>query len=418
MKSRNIAFSLILSVTACATASQTSPPDTYGQPVDDDSSVGAGGSSTPPPPDDPPPPPPEDPPPPPEDDFSTCATQTDKAQLKPLDMLLMIDRSGSMADDGKWTSVTNAIQQFAGAPDSAGMGVSLGYFPETYSKVCIPCDLGCGLCYNGCCALPTGEFCWDDGDCDKGGLCVSFMCHAGGGNASCELGDYATPEVALATLPAAAGALSTSLANTSPAGGTPTGPALQGTLNYAASIKAADAEREVVVVLATDGEPTECQPQGIGQVAAIAASGVNGPHAIPTFVVGVGKSTFNLNAIAAAGGTQLAYLVDANKNATQQFLATLNDIRQQAVACQYEIPTVNGEIDYKLVNVRYKVDNGPIQAVPKVNSKASCGLSGGWHYDNEAAPTGISLCEATCDLLQNSSSSEIEIVYGCKTVVK
>ena len=39
-------------------------------------------------------------------------------------------------------------------------------------------------------------------------------------------------------------------------------------------------------------------------------------------------------------------------------------------------------------------------------------------YDNESKPTGITLCKNTCDMLQASKSSALEIVYGCKTIVK
>ncbi len=409
---------LLAAATAACSAAETADPTTdrpeNEPPVDQ--------------PADPPPldPPPEEPPPPPEappevpDDptgFEECATQYDAAKLKPLDMVLMVDRSGSMAEDGKWGAVATAVQQFAADPDSDGIGVSLSYFPEPFSSTCYACSYGCDVCFNGCCALPTGEWCWNDGDCDGGGVCYGFMCHAGGGNATCDVGDYASPDVPLASLPGAAGALGISLASTTPVGGTPTGPALAGALAYAATLSAAPDANDVVVVLATDGEPTECQPQAIADVAAIAADAAGAASPIPTFVIGVGANLFNLNVIAAAGGTQQAFLVDADASATQSLLDTLNEIRRVAVACQYEIPEVQGTIVYDLVNVAYSVGGQPLTAIPNVPSAAACGLAGGWHYDDPAVPTAIVMCPSTCEALQTSADTEVEIVYGCETIL-
>jgi len=401
-------------IAACGVAESSSPRPEQGPPAD------GGAASTPEVPQTPPaeaePPDEPDEPDEPETGFEECATQYDEATLKPLDMVLMLDRSGSMLDDGKWQAATTAIQQFAASPDSTGIGVSLSYFPQTYSNLCLPCTSSCGVCFNGCCALPTGDFCWDDGDCDSGGLCYSFMCYAGGGNATCDAADYATPQVPLASLPAAAGQLNISMLNTSPAGGTPTGPALHGALSYAATVAAQAEANDVVVVLATDGEPTECQPQGIGEVASLAADAAAAAEPISTFVIGVGTSIFNLNAIAAAGGTTQAYLVDANANATQSFLDALNDIRRVAVACQYTIPQVSGTIAYNLVNVAFSTQDQPLTPVANVTDASACGISGGWHYDDPNAPSAIVMCPSTCEQFQDSEETKVEIVYGCETL--
>jgi hypothetical protein len=333
-------------------------------------------------------------------------------------MVVMLDRSGSMNDDGKWAAVTAALQQFAADPASEGIGVSLSYFPNTYSDTCVPCDGSCGVCFNGCCALPTGDWCWDDGDCDGGGICVDFMCHAGGGNATCEPADYETPEVPLAQLPGAAGQLNISMANTTPNGGTPTGPALAGALAYADALASEPEANDVVVVLATDGEPTECEPQSIGDIGAIAAAAASAATPIATYVIGVGAQLFNLNVIAAAGGTNQAYLVDADATATQSFLATLNDIRRDAVACQYQIPEVEGAIAYDLVNVAYQTSGEPLTPIGNVPGADACDAMGGWHYDDANAPTSIVMCPSTCEQLQSSADMHVEIVYGCETIIR
>lgn len=330
-------------------------------------------------------------------------------------MVLVVDRSGSMGDDGKWAAVTAAIQAFADNPASAGIGVGLSYFPDSYSNLCLPCDFGCGICFNGCCAIPTGQFCFSDNDCDKGGVCDSFLCHAGGGNGSCEAADYANLDVPLASLPGVAGLLQVSMAGTSPGGGTPTGPALKGALQHAGELAKLDPSKAVVVVLATDGEPTECQPQGIGSIAALASAAAAAPAPVKTFVIGVGTSVVNLNAIAAAGGSTKAYLVDANAQAAQAFTDTLNSIRTLSIACQYAIPEVQGVIAYDLVNLTLAVGGKLPKAVAQVKSPAAC-VSGGWYYDNPAKPKSIVLCPLTCEQAKSAAANEVNIVYGCETV--
>jgi hypothetical protein len=295
--------------------------------------------------------------------------------------------------------------------------VALSYFPESYSNVCVPCNVGCPICYNGCCALPTGQFCLKSSDCKKGGICSGFLCYAGGGNASCEVGDYSKAAVPLAPLPGVAAQLDASMMNTTPAGGTPTAPALKGALSYAASVANKSDGKDVVVVLATDGEPTECQPQGITDIANMAGAAAKATPSVPTFVIGVGTSVVNLNAIASAGGTKQAYLVDANAQATKSFLAALNTIRKVAVACQYEIPKVNGVIAYNLVNVTHGTDSKSMKPLTNVPNAAACG-KGGWHYDDVAKPKSIVMCPETCALLQAASDTKVEIVYGCETIVK
>ena len=75
--------------------------------------------------------------------------------------------------------------------------------------------------------------------------------------------------------------------------------------------------------------------------------------------------------------------------------------------------------DYTSVNVQYKPGNGGMtETIPKVANKAACGNGDGWYYDNDAMPTQIIMCDATCNKLSMDSKGEVDIVLGCKTVVK
>lgn len=57
----------------------------------------------------------------------------------------------------------------------------------------------------------------------------------------------------------------------------------------------------------------------------------------------------------------------------------------------------------------------------KVANAAACGPAGGWYYDNDAAPTQVLLCPASCDSLNRASApaetGRIEVLFGCATIV-
>ena len=86
----------------------------------------------------------------------------------------------------------------------------------------------------------------------------------------------------------------------------------------------------------------------------IASSAAAGTPKVLTFVIGVGTSLTNLNAIAAAGGTTKAYLVSAGANVTQQFIQALNDIRKKTLGCEYQMPKTDaGIIDPSKVELEW-----------------------------------------------------------------
>src|SRR5262249_41654464 len=157
---------------------------------------------------------------------------------------------------------------------------------------------------------------------------------------------YAKPAVPVAALPGAAAAIRTSLMGKQPEGRTPTVAALQGAVDQARMLAMANAGTRVAVVLATDGFPEGCAPTDIPSVSAVADMANKGTPRIPTFVIGVFGPTpqeqqaasMNLNAIAQAGGTTKAFIVNTGMNVTQQFVTALNDIRTTALACEYRIP--------------------------------------------------------------------------------
>lgn len=397
-----------------------------------------------------------------------CAGETQTGELVPLDMYVMMDISGSMTGDAqgggttKWAAVKDAMKAFFDDSGSAGIGVGLQYFPLRKAGVPASCtsNAQCGdgaPCLLKTCAglgvsqitpctsnqqCPLGAQCDDLGQCsgdpdiycypiggtacsqNGAGNCVAITSSFCVDATSCLVGDYAAPAVDIALLPGNAQALKASLDAQSPTGNTPTGPALQGAIDHATSYANANPDHRVITVMATDGLPTECAPTDIGQLANVAAGGVNGSPSISTFVIGVfsqseaQQASSNLNQIAQAGSGRNAFIVDTAGNVTDQFKAALNDIRGSALACEFLLPEAPaGEtLDYRKVNVLY---NG--NTVYYVESQAQCDpQSGGWYYDippGQGTPTKIVVCPSTCDEFKSTTGGSVDIKLGCVTEV-
>jgi hypothetical protein len=399
---------------------------------------------------------------------AACAMQTATAETLPLDLFMMMDSSGSMTEQTaagptKWQAVETAMGAFFNDPMSAGIDVELQYFPLIQPNARTTCttnaDCGAyGPCdlYRTCFGLTTTQIvlCTTQSDCQPGEACVELgSCPVSGGSCApigvyCPYGDvctpqagychgrdrcdapaYATPAVPLAALTGAAAALSAALAAHQPDGRTPTGPALSGALQAAATHAATTPDRKSAVVLVTDGLPTECTPDDIPGIAGIAASGLAGSPPIPTFVIGVfgpdeaAMAGPNLDALAAGGGTGRAVVIDTSQDVTKALQSALDAIRTTAVACTYKIPPpTTGTIDFNKVNVEVTAGNGTQSSVGYVHGKASCDPTrGGWYYDADPAaggtPTSIIACDATCAQLKSDAATRVDIVLGCQTIV-
>jgi hypothetical protein len=346
-------------------------------------------------------------------DGGTCAGSTVTAQQIPLDLFVMLDKSSSMTDavtgGTKWTAVTAALNAFLGQPGLDGVSVGLGYFGvPTNSCAVFTCmkDADCGpAACGGCLGASPGN----------PGICFGAL-SAGD---SCTAADYAHAAVEIAPLAVSAPAISASIAMTQPTTSTPTSAALQGAIDHAKSWASTHAGDATAVILATDGDPTECDTD-LTHIDAIAAAGLAGTPKIPTFVIGVGPLAAALNGIAAAGGTTSAFLVDTGGNVNAQFLAAMNQIRHAALGCQYQIPLpTSGVPNYQQVNVNYTPGaGGATVTFPYVPSAAACPAGGNaWYYDNPAAPTQIILCPSTCATVEGDAAATLAITLGCATII-
>jgi hypothetical protein len=312
-----------------------------------------------------------------DDGGMACATQSAKAELAPLDLLILVDTSASMDYQGKWMSVKSAMKSFVVNPAVAGLGLGLQYFPLTLQ---------------------------------------------------CNVDAYASPAVPIQVLPLGADDVAHSLSTKQMSGGTPTVPALEGAYVYLKKWATDNPTHKVALVMASDGTPDD---------SCIAASSMGLPNSLPnavltaqmaftsdppisTFVIGVGTETMALDQIATAGGGK-AIFVDTNTDVTGAFLAALQDIRGNALSCQFAIPDANGQaFDFDHVNVLYTPsDMAASNPLVYVDSSANCGMApgAGWYYDDPNNPQKVVLCADACQTVTASSTGRIDVVFGCKTII-
>jgi hypothetical protein len=297
-------------------------------------------------------------------DLSACATQSATAEARPVYLVFMFDKSGSMVNGGspKWNSSKAATKAFFQSPQSAGISASLTFFPDSQ-------------------------------------------------NASCSAGDYDTPKVTMSALPS--NTFGNVLDQQSPAGGTPTRPALDGAITYAQSVAAGQGkDGKVAIVLVTDGQPEGCSNNSVASVKSLAAAVAS---TIPTYVIGVGDALTNLDEIAVGGGTKSALIVSTADPTKIQadFTKAIETIKASALTCDYKIPAAPaGEtFDRAKVNVQHTPNGG---AAGTLNYNPTCTGGTGWRYDNEAAPTRILLCDGSCDAVK-SKAGKVDILFGCAT---
>ncbi len=298
-------------------------------------------------------------------DLAACATQSATAEARPVYLVFMFDKSGSMTKDNspKWDSSKAATKSFFESPQSTGVSASLTFFPDKET------------------------------------------------NYSCNGTAYDSPKVTMSALPSTS--FTAQLEAQTPGGGTPTKAALEGAIHYAQEVaKGPGKDGNVAIVLVTDGIPQGCNGNSVNSVRDLAATVAT---TIPTYVIGVGDELTSLNDIAASGGTKNALIVSVN-NPSQieaDFSKAIAQIKASALSCDYKIPAPpSGEtFDRSKVNVQHIPDGG---TPGTLGYNASCTGGAGWKYDDENNPSRVVLCNASCDAVK-ARAGKVDIVFGCAT---
>ena len=227
--------------------------------------------------------------------------------------------------------------------------------------------------------------------------------------AVCNVDAHADATIEIAPLPDNAPALIAALDAGVPQGGTPTHFAIAGACQHATGWKQSHPSHKVVILLVTDGIPEHSCNANIQL-----ASGFE------TYVLGVVANNNNsldqLNSIAEAGGTGMAYLTDANDIAGS-VLSALNAIRADAaIPCTLPVPSsVDGmPVDYGYVNLGICDAGGQNVRTFYVDSADQCGDAGSWYYTDTGSGRAIQLCDLTCATVSNVGS-QLFYSVGCAT---
>ncbi|MFO0760743.1 MAG: hypothetical protein U0359_29965 [Byssovorax sp.] len=99
------------------------------------------------------------------------------------------------------------------------------------------------------------------------------------------------------------------------------------------------------------------------------------------------------------------------------YSAIFNEIASGIVgdlACEVAmpVPSGGGAIDPDNVAMQFVPSNGAPLDVPRVMTPADCN-GDGWYYDDNAMPTKLLLCPATCATAKGDQGGKINILVGC-----
>jgi hypothetical protein len=309
----------------------------------------------------------------------TCEADDHSTEPTPVDVFIMLDRSSSMSDllpDGttRWQGVGEALRSFVEQAANEDLRVGFQYFGQS------------------------------DGIDDS---------------IDCNVDLYATPKVPIGLIAETGPQILAEIDALLPATQTPTWAALQGAWQYARQWMESgqSSGRPTVVVLVTDGMPTQCEVTSTVEIGWAAQEELLEEPSIRTFVVGAGPYESNYDRIALWGGTDHAFKI-SDGTASTDLLDALLDITLRGIACEYTIPDSpdsNLLINPKEVRMLYWSDRmaqpDVAEEIPWVRGRDWCGsLHGGWFYDDELAPTKIEVCPCTCARFRQGS---VEIQYGC-----
>jgi hypothetical protein len=350
-------------------------------------------------------------------------TDTEPAPLGSVNLIILLDKSGSMGNDPngqwsnaatRWNPVVQTLDAFMSDSSSNRLNAALIVLPSdgTINVACTATSYASG---SSAVKIPLTLL-------DPAGrqLFLSRLC------------DPAAPQNPPCIVPA---------------GGTPTRPALQGAIAYAASASQSNPNSKSVVVFLTDGEPgfgyqtssgvtalyscddltngcttTSANCTSANQEVAHVAATIQAAPAKSVYVVGTGDlSTTTMTQWAAASGNPAISLVSLTPAQAAATLRTaLDGIRTNSISCSFAIPEPSGlaAIDYSKVNLSYVAGNGSVQNLRRTSNGAAATCSGttlGWYYDNPAAPQAVTLCSSTCNALQQDANAKIQVAFGCET---
>lgn len=269
-------------------------------------------------------------------------------------------------------------------------------------------------------------------------LAFQFMSYESddGNDGACDAPEYSNPLVGLTTLPVPEDhQMIQEISDEQFEGGfgTQIAGALRGIANFTAGNGTPG--REMIGVLMTDGDANRCDEQDSEGLAEIIAAHLE-ETGIRTFIIGMdGATEENLEEMAIAGGAEPhddfcgsleppCHYWNVGNGSGAAIADALSAIADQAVPfrCDYELTEIEaasgGELDTATLNVQL-TQNGESTIIYNVAGEDSCPADDpAWFFDDNSAPTSLSLCENACDLVSSASAgATMSIVGGCSVTL-
>jgi hypothetical protein len=327
---------------------------------------------------------------------AACATASADAMQRPMNLLIVLDRSGSMnntsSNPTKWMAAVSALRTLlTRLDDQARVGIT--FFPSTSQS-----------------------------DSANG---------------------YTTPAVPVGPLSTTRATILSRLSSTSPSGNTPMTCAFQGSTAYYRGFTM-DGSRNIILI--TDGVPTEectttnsdCGPipnpldlnaflqwtmcrDRIGSNAVRVQVGLAQRETPPirVFVAGTpdASDTF-LSDLAVIGqtprtadcrGSMSCHYSLRTGSFEADLTRALDEIRGRAISCEFEVNADPSRVDPTRVNVNYQ---GGADAMSRLIVR-DVDHRDGWDYANGMRT--IVLYGPACDRVRTDSGARVRIVFGCPT---
>ncbi|MSP63289.1 MAG: hypothetical protein EXR72_23690 [Myxococcales bacterium] len=370
----------------------------------------------------------------------TCGKATYQGKQSPAALLVVLDRSDSMADNNKWVFASQAIVQ---ALDS-----------DVFDTM-----------YVGLYAAPSGNV--------NGPQCIFNL------PVACQAPPFPQIDLKLSGLLKSGDNMGVRhdvkawLGNNAPGGGglgdaSPLYNAIQAALLSLQGFKLPGGKRMLFVV--TDGtiscnqlsKPArpgfpDCNgctvdwehPNNI--VALLQAANKDPQNPVETFVVGVpGADTYDpkgcdfppyhmraaLSALAAAGSPanipanctgktfaqnspdpQVSCHFDLTQNnfKPQALADAITAVRGKVLGCTFELPQVDGGVvDKDLVNVKHTIGGVTVDLKRRMDPKNACLMPGCWDYSKDGK---VELIGKACTDIQAANNPKVEITLGCPTII-
>ena len=313
-----------------------------------------------------------------DDDERPCVAEFYEGKPLPVDLYILADSSviadcplgdWCPADGGsrppgetRWSTVKDAIDSFASAPESTGIG--LGFFPRL----------------------------------------------SGGGSAvSCLVDDYVVPDVPFGST---ASSITNALGAQMPRGGWLLAAPLGGALRYAETRAKANPNRQAIVVIMTHGsDRNACSDDTFASAIAMAASAFASAPPVKTTVISLLPSFAELGRVAGAGGT---WTNDVNPGSADARGETLARLRAASAPCDYPIPDTP-DPSRTLRALFLEMRMGPLGAfspIARFANSERC-ASDGWFYNDNSNPSRVALCPQTCRAITTTSGSAVRLGVGC-----